>query len=182
MLFHFSLLRWRFFPCHSQHWWHPVKIWKGPECFKFVSRCWRVSYCGFHRSHQCTIPMGSKQMLQVSNSYLIHSLTFQTLNFDHRVKGGKSQNHEKIISIKSRNINIKIITAYKTWILSVGLFVCSHFPDSPKVSTSWNFGSRRHLGQLKTRWSPIFSFFIFTDSRNILKLGFRDFNRKSQPF
>ena len=31
----------------------------------------------------------------------------------------------------------------------------------------WHFCSRRHLGQLKTRRRPIFSFFIFTDSMAI---------------
>ena len=68
--------------------------------------------------------------------------------------------------------------------------VCSCFLKPPKVPGYLNFDSRHNLGQLKTWRSPIFEFFIFTDSRVffrvILKLGFFVvffvFFRKFQPF
>ena len=44
------------------------------------------------------------------------------------------------------------------------MWVC-RFSQPPKVPASWNFDSRCHLGQLKTRRSPIFEFFIDTNSR-----------------
>ena len=37
--------------------------------------------------------------------------------------------------------------------------LCAHFPKPPKVSASWNVGSRPDLGQLKTWRSPIFDYF-----------------------
>ena len=71
-----------------------------------------------------------------------------------------------------------------------GVCVCSCSPKQPKVPGSLNFDSRHNLGPLKTWRSPIFEFFIFTDSRVffrvILKLGFFVvffvFFRKFQPF
>ena len=62
------------------------------------------------------------------------------------------------------------IYTYKTWILSVGLSVCSRFSQPPKVPASWNFGSRRHLGLVGTWRSPIFEILIFTDSRGIFRV------------
>ena len=60
------------------------------------------------------------------------------------------------------------IHTYRTWILSVCLSVCSHFSQLPKVPGSWNFASRRHLGQLKTWRSPIKKIFL-TDSRGMFR-------------
>ena len=53
------------------------------------------------------------------------------------------------------------IYTYKTWILSVCVFVCPRFSQPPKVPASWNFGSRPNLGQLKTWRIPIFEILIF---------------------
>ena len=50
------------------------------------------------------------------------------------------------------------------------LSVCPRFSQPPKVPASWNFGSRRHLGLVRTWRSPIFEFFIFTDSRGIFRV------------
>ena len=61
------------------------------------------------------------------------------------------------------------IYTYKTWILSVCVFAFSEVPGSQ------HFGSRSNLGQLKTRRSPIFEIFIFTDSRGLFvffQMGF----------
>ena len=59
--------------------------------------------------------------------------------------------------MQGHTIYIPIYT-YKTWILSVCVFVCPNFPKPPKVPGSWNLGSRLHLGKLK---SLIFEIMIF---------------------
>ena len=80
-----------------------------------------------------------------------------------------------------------IIYTYKTWILSVCLFVClSTFFSATKVPASWHFGSRCHLGLVGTWRNPIFEILIFTDSRDPFRVFsngvYRVFFRKSQPF
>ena len=45
--------------------------------------------------------------------------------------------------------NKEIVFQLEYFINLVCLSVCSHFPQPPKVPASWNYLSRRHLGQLK---------------------------------
>jgi len=76
--------------------------------------------------------------------------------------------------------------------LTLCLNMCSKFyvdniklnsVKQPKVPGSLNFDSRHNLGPLKTWWSPIFEFFIFTDSRVFFPGYFEIvFFRKFQPF
>ena len=64
-----------------------------------------------------------------------------------------------------RSVNRSILIKHEC---CVSVCVCVHvFRSHLKVPTSWNFGSRRHFGQLKT-WH--FEFFIFTDSMGIFRV------------
>ena len=52
------------------------------------------------------------------------------------------------------------------WIYRIRL--CSRFPKPPKVTGSYNFGSRPNLGQLRSLRSPIFKILIFKGGPQIL--------------